>query len=462
MADEQRRDRSTPIEDLYSEYTVYDMHYEKIGKIDDLFVDENDSPEYVGVKMGFLGTRTTLIPVDIVRVNDRRRLVEVAADKETVKNGPTISDDREITSEFERQVLDYYRVETRQASTSREAYGAYYPESASAGEERVAEDERVVLQPEERVGDRTNDTTSDARSDATGERVRDTRSDTRSAPDRGEPPDYSPRREGAAERSGEHTTEEDEIRVQRVEEELVAGTRERGAGSVNVRKRVRTDRERLSVPKKREDVSVERVPVEEGSRREAASEAGGSEAGIQESDDEIRIPIIEEEIVVEKRPVIKEEIRVRKNVLEEEEILGEDVRKEEVDIEDRTERGEGSLRAKTADHETVDRSSKGSRDEASLEEGDKADRKVRRQERTSNQERTSKKDQQRAASADGTKGNQESLPVAEYDDLTVEEAKKRLSGLSEGELKKIRSHEKKHKHRNTLLTWLDHEINKGH
>jgi hypothetical protein len=47
LADEERRDRSTPIEDLYSEYTVYDMHYEKIGKIDDLFVNENDQPEYV-------------------------------------------------------------------------------------------------------------------------------------------------------------------------------------------------------------------------------------------------------------------------------------------------------------------------------------------------------------------------------------------------------------------------------
>ena len=462
MADEQRGDRSTPIEDLYSEYTVYDMHYEKIGKIDDLFVDENDSPEYVGVKMGFLGTRTTLIPVDIVRVNDRRRLVEVAADKETVKNGPTFSEDREITSEFERQVLDYYRVETRQASTSRKAYGVYYPESASAGEERVAEDERIVLQPEERVGDRTNDTTSDARSDATGERV----SDTRSAPER-ESPDYSPRREGAAERGGEHTTEEDEIRVQRVEEELVAGTRERGAGSVNVRKRVRTDRERLSVPKKREDVSVERVPVEEESRREAASEAGGSEVGIQESDNEIRIPIIEEEIVVEKRPVVKEEIRIRKDVVQDEELVEEYVRKEEVDIEDRTERGEGSERsegserAKTADHETADRSSKGSRDEASLEEGGKADRKMRRKVR--HQERTSKKDQQRAASADGTKGNQEEgLLVAEYDALTVEEAKKRLSGLSEGELKKIRSYEKKHKNRKTLVRSLDHEINKIH
>ncbi|HEY6751852.1 MAG TPA: DUF2382 domain-containing protein [Rubrobacteraceae bacterium] len=446
MADEQRGDRSTPIEDLYSEYTVYDMHYEKIGKIDDLFVDENDSPEYVGVKMGFLGTRTTLIPVDIVRVNDRRRLVEVAADKETVKNGPTFSEDREITSEFERQVLDYYRVETRQASTSREAYGAYYPESASAEEERAAEEERVVLRPDERVGD--------------------TRSDTTGSPDR-EPPDYSPRREGAAERSREHATEEEEIRVQRVEEELVAGTRERGAGSVNVRKRVRADRERLSVPKKREDVSVERVPVEEESRREAASEAGGSEVGIQESDNEIRIPIIEEEIVVEKRPVVKEEIRIRKDVVQDEELVEEYVRKEEVDIEDWTERGGGSERAKTADHETADRSSKGSRDEASLEEGGKADRKVRpkvrHQERTSNRERTSKKDQQRAASADGTKGNQEEgLLVAEYDALTVEEAKKRLSGLSEGELKKIRSYEKKHKNRKTLVRSLDHEINKIH
>jgi hypothetical protein len=121
LVDEERRDRATTVEDLYAEYTVYDRHYEKIGKVDDLFVDENDQPEYIGVKMGFLGTRSTLIPIDIVRVNDKRRLVEVAADKEMVKDGPTFSDDRDITSEFEREVLDYYSVETRQASLERQA-----------------------------------------------------------------------------------------------------------------------------------------------------------------------------------------------------------------------------------------------------------------------------------------------------------------------------------------------------
>src|SRR5829696_471122 len=91
------------VEDRYVGYTVYDRSYEKIGNVDDLFVDENDSPEYIGVKMGFLGTRTTLIPFHIARVNDARQIIEVAADKETLKNGPTFDDDREITPQFERE-----------------------------------------------------------------------------------------------------------------------------------------------------------------------------------------------------------------------------------------------------------------------------------------------------------------------------------------------------------------------
>src|SRR5215218_9539022 len=390
VVDEERRDRSTPLEDLYAEYTVYDMHYEKIGKIDDLFVDENDNPEYVGVKMGFLGTRSTLIPVDIVRVNDRRRLVEVAADKETVKNGPTFSDDREITPEFERQVFDYYRVETRQASSNREGYGAYYPESTG--------DERVDLRPGERVGD------TRAANERAGAATGETRSDTMGAVDHELP--ASPRRQGATERVGDRVTDDDEIRV-------------------------------------------ERVPVEED-RREAEGRGGALESGIVEEDGEIRIPIVEEEIVVEKRPVVKEEIQLRKNVVEEEEVVEEDVRKEEVDVEDRTTRRDLSGHSSPEDHKTVGRSPKETRDETRLEEGDKADR----------QEKTSKKDQQRATNTNATKENQESLPVADYDDLTVEEAKERLDGLSEGELRKIRSHEKKHKNRNTLLTWLDRRIKK--
>ncbi len=54
---EGRSDGFTAIEDRYAGYTVNDRDGDKIGKVDDLFIDERDQPEYVGVKMGFLGSR---------------------------------------------------------------------------------------------------------------------------------------------------------------------------------------------------------------------------------------------------------------------------------------------------------------------------------------------------------------------------------------------------------------------
>jgi hypothetical protein len=122
-----RTERFTELEDRYAGYTVYDQSYEKIGKVDDLFVDENDSPEYIGVKMGFLGTRSTLIPFEMVRVNEARQIIEVAADKQTLKNGPTFDDDREITPEFENEVYSYYGL---QRSSTIERSGTYAAHSA--------------------------------------------------------------------------------------------------------------------------------------------------------------------------------------------------------------------------------------------------------------------------------------------------------------------------------------------
>jgi uncharacterized protein (TIGR02271 family) len=119
----------------------------------------------------------------------------------------------------------------------------------------------------------------------------------------------------------------DELRVQRTEEELAAGTREREAGEVRLRKNVRTDRESIEVPTRHEEVSVERVPLS----GEAATEA---EIG----EDEVVVPVTEEEVVVSKRPVVKEEVRIRKDVVEDTEVVEEDVRREEIDVEDDTER----------------------------------------------------------------------------------------------------------------------------
>ncbi len=129
------------------------------------------------------------------------------------------------------------------------------------------------------------------------------------------------------ERTERITEHDNELRVQRTEEELAAGTREREAGELRVKKNVRTDRESVEVPTRHEEVSVERVPL--------SGEASEAEIG----DDEVAIPVTEEEVVVSKRPVVKEEVRIRKDVVEDTQIVVEDVRREEIDVEDETTRG---------------------------------------------------------------------------------------------------------------------------
>ncbi|CAA9466942.1 MAG: hypothetical protein AVDCRST_MAG02-3217 [uncultured Rubrobacteraceae bacterium] len=119
----------------YKGYTVYDQHYEKVGKVDDLFVDENDQPEYIGVKMGLLGTKSTLIPIELVRVNDRRHLVEVAADEATIKHAPTFEDDKDITPEYEHGVYGYFGLESPVSGQERGTYGGYYASDPYRDEE---------------------------------------------------------------------------------------------------------------------------------------------------------------------------------------------------------------------------------------------------------------------------------------------------------------------------------------
>jgi uncharacterized protein (TIGR02271 family) len=290
MQRETRTDRFTALEDHFAGYEVYDVAGEKIGKVDDLFVDENDSPEYIGVKMGFLGTRSTLIPWDVVRsTDDEGRAITVATDKETLKNGPTFDDEREITPQFENEVYSYYGLQRTQTIGNTGSYGSYY-----------------------------SDEGTDAGTVGPGMTMGDTET--------GEFREHAAYDEGVHQRRGDDLEDEDELRVQRTEEELAAGTREREAGQLKVRKRVRTDREHIEVPTRHEEVSVERVPVE--------GKATEAEIG----DDEVTVPVTEEEVIVSKRPVAKEEVRIRKDVVEGTETVEEDVRREEIEVEDETKR----------------------------------------------------------------------------------------------------------------------------
>src|SRR5918995_1420747 len=130
MDHEHRSDRFTAVEEQYAGYTVVDESGSKIGKVDDLFLDENDQPEYFGVKMGFLGTSSTLIPADIATTKDEQGLIEVSQPKSTVQDGPAFDDDREITPEYENQVRSYYGLGAVESSGF---YGDYEETNGHSG-----------------------------------------------------------------------------------------------------------------------------------------------------------------------------------------------------------------------------------------------------------------------------------------------------------------------------------------
>ena len=292
LAGDQHDDRS--LEERYAGYDVYDERGERIGKLEDLFVDEADNPEYIGVRAGSPGAGSTLIPADVITVDDRLRRMVVSLPKGVVDAGPTYGAHEEVTPAIEERVRSHYGI-----SGERGAFidkGAFYPDAERA--------ESGVTGPEA-VGP--------AGSAASGKV---------GAPDR----------EGSL--GSGRAQDDDELRVRRIEEELKVGTREREVGAVRVRKRIVTEHERIVVPKKRVEVTVEHVPIE----GEAIPAEEGTTAVAEIGEDEIVVPVVEEEVVVEKRPVVKEEVRIRKEVVEESEVVEEDVRREEVEVDDQTPR----------------------------------------------------------------------------------------------------------------------------
>lgn len=115
---------------------------------------------------------------------------------------------------------------------------------------------------------------------------------------------------------------DDTARLTVAEEELRVGTRPVQAGEVVVGKHVETERVTTPVNRRVERVRVERRPVT------------GATAGTAElRDGEVRIPVMEEEVVVEKQPVIKEEVVITKEAVTETEPVEAEVRRERVHVE---------------------------------------------------------------------------------------------------------------------------------
>jgi uncharacterized protein (TIGR02271 family) len=139
-----------------------------------------------------------------------------------------------------------------------------------------------------------------------------------------------PRRRGTTGRdtigrdTSEPTTDD---AMTRSEEELRVGTTQRERGRVRLRKYVTTEHVEQSVPVRRERVRVEREPITDANLDAATS-------GPDISEEEHEVVLREEEPVVEKRVVPRERVRLGKDTVTGEERVAEEVRKEQIHLDD--------------------------------------------------------------------------------------------------------------------------------
>ena len=116
------------------------------------------------------------------------------------------------------------------------------------------------------------------------------------------------------------TTEADRT-MQLREEELQARKTPVETGRVQLGKDVVEEQRTMDVPVTREEVYVERQPVD---RRPADQPIGETET------ETIRVPVTEERVEVEKQPVVYEEVGVGKRVTQETREVSDTVRREEL------------------------------------------------------------------------------------------------------------------------------------
>lgn len=120
---------------------------------------------------------------------------------------------------------------------------------------------------------------------------------------------------------------EEELRVQKEQVE---------AGEVRLRKEVVSEDRTIEVPVTREEVVIERRPAA----------GGGKTGGTIDEGEEVRIPLMEEEVRVDKTPVVREEVSLKKRQVQDTEQVSETVRREEARVE---ETGAGRSRSKNTE-----------------------------------------------------------------------------------------------------------------
>jgi len=261
--------------------TVYGTDGDKIGSVGQVYLDDQtNQPTFVTVKTGLFGMKETFVPVS--KATAAQDGLQVPFDKAFVKDAPNIDADGSLTPEEERRIYEYYSLDYPAGGRHS---GNAFDSTRGAG-----------------TGDR-RDTVADADLDRD---VNTGRSDL----------------DGGISTTGTGDVGTDRESVVVRDEQLNVGTEVRETGQVRLRKHTYTDTETVEVPVSREEVVVEREPIDPNSPE-----------ALRNSGDEEVVVTTREEVPVVDKTATAEKVTVDKNRVQDTETVAGTVQREDVEVE---------------------------------------------------------------------------------------------------------------------------------
>lgn len=260
--------------------TAYDSNGDKLGSVKEVYLnDATGQPDFVEVGHGLFGMSSSLVPLRGHRLEgDELRL---AFSKDRIKDAPNVDADAHLSPEEQETIYRHYGLE------GTENVEAYEPHPYVGG-------------------DRPGVDVDDAR-------MRETGND----------PYVAGAGADVGQRTGDRVGNESDELI-RSEEHLKVDKDRVNTGHARLRKYVVHDTETVEVPVEREEVRIERTPVD-------PDDPAVRNADL--ADDEASVTLHEDRVNVSKEAKPVEKVRLEKDTVRDTERVTEDVAKEKIETE---------------------------------------------------------------------------------------------------------------------------------
>ena len=298
------------IKDLFNA-TAYDKNGEKLGDVNEVFVDDQSGqPTFVEVNHGLFGMNSSLVPL---RGHDfSGDDLKLGFSKDRIKDAPDFDSDKPLTPEAQSDIFKHYGLDNARDVTDYKDSNLDSKRDVQAG----ADKDHNLTAGAGAAG---------AGAGVAGAGVAGARADEKKAATHTTDAAATERKAGVADNAAAARTNNDGELI-RSEEQLNVNKERVASGEARLRKYVVTDTESVEVPVEREEVRVERTPIN-------AEDAKNYNGAISGDSEEASVTLHEERVNVNKETVPVEKINLKKDTVRDTETHTEELRKEQIDTD---------------------------------------------------------------------------------------------------------------------------------